>query len=214
MELQQARAAVVAHAQRMEADGLTVATSGNLSVRVGDRIAITPSGVDYEALRPELVAVTDLDGTPVDGALHASSELPMHLAAYRLAGVGAVVHPHSLYATVLSTLLDELPPIHYMVALLGGRVRVAAYATYGTEELAGSMRVALEGRTAALLANHGSITVGASLEQAYTRARYLEWAAQVHYLAMAAGRPRLLDDAEIERVAGRLASYGQRPPPS
>lgn len=211
MRLDEARAEVVRHAQRMEADGLTVSTSGNLSVRVGDRVTITPSGVDYDRLTPELVCVCSLSGELVDGPLQPSSELPMHLALYELPGVGAVVHPHSRYATVLSTLVDELPPIHYLIALFGGRVPVVPYAPYGSVELARGVREALAARSGALLANHGSVTVGESLEAAYRRARYLEWLAEVHYLATLGGSPRVLDDAEIERVGARIAHYGQDP---
>jgi L-fuculose-phosphate aldolase len=209
MGLDEARASVVRHAQRMESDGLTVATSGNLSVRCGDMIAITPSGVDYGSLDVESVPVCALDGTVVEGGLAPSSELPMHLAVYESTGCGAVVHPHSLYATVLSTLVEELPPIHYLLALFGGRVRVARYETYGTRALASSVRAALEGRSGALLASHGSITVGGTLDEAYTKARYLEWLCQVYYLANQAGSPAILPDEEIQRVMTKIAHYGQ-----
>jgi L-fuculose-phosphate aldolase len=111
-------------------------------------------------------------------------------------------------ATAVSTLVDELPSVHYLVAMFGGPIRVAAYATYGTEELAANMRAALRGRTGCLLGNHGTITIGDDLAQAYARAQYLEWLCDVWLRAAAAGRPRLLPLEEIDRVAAKLATYG------
>lgn len=211
MRLQDARAQVLRYAQRMEADGLTISTSGNLSARVGDRVVITPSGVDYDRLSPELLCVCDLDGRLVEGRLQPSTELPMHLAAYEVDGVEAVVHPHSVYATAVSTLVDELPLVHYLTALFGGSVPVIPYQPYGSDALARAVRAALAERSAVLLANHGSVTVGASLDSAYRRARYLEWVAQVYHLASLGGAPRLLDDEEVEEVARRIQHYGQDP---
>lgn len=211
MRLQDARAEVLRHAQRMEADGLTVSTSGNLSVRVADQVIITPSGVEYDRLTPELLCVCDLEGRLVEGGLEPSSELAMHLAAYEVPGVEAVVHPHSVYATAVSTLVDELPAVHYLVALFGGRVPVVPYQPYGSAALADGVQEALSERTAALLANHGSVTVGGSLDAAYRRARYLEWVAQVYHLASLGGAPKLLADEEIEEVERRIRHYGQDP---
>jgi L-fuculose-phosphate aldolase len=108
----------------------------------------------------------------------------------------------------VSTLVDELPSLHYQVAMFGGPIRVAPYATYGTPELADNMADALDGRTGCLLGNHGTITVGETLPHAYRRAEYLEWLCDVWLRARAVGHPRLLDDAEIEKVAEKLSSYG------
>jgi L-fuculose-phosphate aldolase len=203
------RHAVVDFGRRMVASGLVVGTSGNLSIRLGELIAVTPSGVPYESVTPDSVAVCRLDGTVVDGPLPPTSELPMHLAAYALTGAAAVVHTHSPAATAVSTLVDELPSLHYLVAMFGGPVRVAAYATYGTPELAANMAAALAERTGCLLGNHGALTVGGSLAEAYSRAQYLEWLCDVWLRASAAGSPRLLSAAEIARVGEKLATYGQ-----
>ena len=117
--------------------GLVVGTAGNVSVREGDLVAVTPSGVRYAGLTPELVGVHRLDGTAVEAPLAPTSELPLHLAIYAARPeVGAVVHTHSPAATALSTLVDEVPAVHYYVAMFGGPVLVAPYATYGTDELA------------------------------------------------------------------------------
>jgi L-fuculose-phosphate aldolase len=209
--LEDQRDQIVGHCRRLRGDGLVVGTSGNISVRAGDLVAVTPSGLDYEAMTPESIGVHGLDGSPVEAALAPTTELPMHLAVYARTDAGAVVHTHSPAATALSTVADELPPIHYMVALFGGPVRVAAYATYGTSELADNMAEALAGRTACILGNHGTLTYGADLAEAYARALHLEWLCEVYLRAIAAGTPRLLPLAEIDRVRDKLAGYGVHP---
>jgi L-fuculose-phosphate aldolase len=139
----------------------------------------------------------------------------MHLAVYRTSQASAVVHTHSPYATVLSTVVDELPPVHYVIAGLGGRVRVAPYSTFGTEELAASMARGLEGRAAVILQNHGTITHGRTLTQAYDRAVTLEWLSATYWRAKLFGDPHLLPDEEIDRVreAARTKGYRTAPAP-
>jgi L-fuculose-phosphate aldolase len=132
------RAQLVEFGRRMRGDELTVGTSGNLSIRCGDLVAITPSGTAYETLTPEAICVIDLEGKRVDGRLVPSSEVPMHTLVYQSTDAAAVVHTHPLYASTLSVLVNELPAVHYMIALLGGPVRVAPYAEYGSPELAAS----------------------------------------------------------------------------
>ncbi|TLW91795.1 class II aldolase/adducin family protein [Saccharomonospora piscinae] len=216
MLLAEHREAVCAYARRMTADGLVVGTSGNLSAREGDLVAVTPTGVPYDELRPEDVPVLRLDGTPVEGELRPTSELPMHLAIYREASdpdgadIGAVVHTHSTHAVAVSTVVDEVPAVHYMVATIGPSVRVAPYATYGTQDLADAMLTALDGRRGCVLGNHGTVTYGTGLEQAYHRAQQLEWVCQVWLAARGAGTPRVLPRAEIEHVVDRLRGYGQK----
>jgi L-fuculose-phosphate aldolase len=211
MMLADQRGEVVEHCRKMRADGLVVGTSGNISVRSGDLIAVTPSGLDYDEMTPELVGVHRLDGTAVEAALAPTTEMPMHLAVYDQTDARAVVHTHSTAATVVSTLVDELPPIHYLIALFGGPVRVAPYATYGTPELAANMAAALAGRTACILGSHGTIAYGGTLAEAYSRAVYLEWLCEVYLRATAAGRPRLLPPEEIGRVRRKIAGYGVHP---
>ncbi len=194
----------------MTADRLVVGSSGNVSARAGDLVAVTPTGLPYAELTPELVGVHRLDGTAADAPLAPTSELPMHLAAYRLTDAAAVVHTHSTAATAVSLLVDELPALHYLIGLFGGPVRVARYATYGTDELADAMAEALDGRTACLLGNHGALTVGRTLAEAYDRAVYLEWLCDVWLRATAAGRPRLLPPEEVGRVTAKLSTYGVR----
>lgn len=209
MRLQRERELVVEYSQRMVAERLTVGTSGNVSCRAGELIAITPGGVDYAELDARSICVIDLDGGQVDGDLEPSSEVPMHTSVYRVRTTGAVVHTHPLYATAVSVLRDELPAVHYMLALLGGPVRVTPYETYGTPELAESSVRGLQGRTGVILGNHGATTIGDSLNEAFTRSIYLEWVARLWCEASALGEPRVLDDAEMSRVAEKLRSYGQ-----
>jgi L-fuculose-phosphate aldolase len=215
MLLEQARDDVVRTCRELAAAGLVVGTSGNVSVRAGELIAVSPSGLDYADLTAGLVGVHRLDGTPVEAPLRPTSEMPLHLAVYAATGAGAIVHTHPVAATALSTLTAELPAIHYQVAMFGGPVPVAPYATYGSEQLARNVAAALSDRTACLMANHGALTTDADLRSALTGTRYLEWLCEVYLRALAAGQasgPRLLPADEITLVAGQLASYGQRVP--
>lgn len=210
--LEDVRAQVCDLARRSVTDGLVVGRSGNVSARVGDFVVVTPTGVDPAVLHPQDVPVVSLHGAPVEGTLLATSELPMHLAAYAQDPARrAVVHTHAPHATAVSLLVDEVPPVHYVLAQLGQSVRVAPYATYGTDALAAHMVTALAGRSGCLLRNHGTVTTGAVLAQAYERTLQLEWACRVWLLARAAGVPALLDADEVRRVAGKLATYGQPP---
>ncbi|WP_028923778.1 class II aldolase/adducin family protein [Pseudonocardia acaciae] len=212
MLLHDERAQLVDYCHRMQADDLTVGTSGNLSVRSGQHIAITPSGVPYEDLTPESICVIDLDGNKVDSDLEPSSEVPMHTSVYRATDAAAVVHTHPLYCTALSVLLDEVPPVHYMIALLGGPVRVAPYARFGSPELAENSVRAMEGRYGALMQNHGATTYGDSLAKAYSRSVYLEWVCRLYHQARLLGEPNLLPREEIDGVAAVLGGYGQTVP--
>ncbi|MET9905651.1 class II aldolase/adducin family protein [Streptomyces sp. NPDC006476] len=203
---------LVATARRTVADGLVVGTSGNVSARVGDTVLVTPSGVPYDRLAPDDITGVDLDGRQVLGTLVPTSELPMHLAVYRSTGARAVVHTHAVHATAVSTLVPELPTIHYMAAALGGPVRVAPYATYGTDELAENMLRALADRSACLLQNHGTVAHGASLSQAYDRTAQLEWMCRLWLTASSVPgmSPNLLSLAQVEEVGEKLRGYGQQ----
>jgi L-fuculose-phosphate aldolase len=203
---------LVATAVRTVTEGLVVGTSGNVSVRVGDVVLVTPTGVPYERLTPDDVVGVGLDGRQVLGSLRPTSELPMHLAVYRTTDARAVVHTHAVHATAVSTLVRELPLIHYMAAALGGPVRVAPYATYGTPELAENMLRALTQRSACLLKNHGTIAYGSSLTEAHDRTAQLEWMCRVWLTASSVPglSPALLTREQVAEVGERLRGYGQR----
>jgi L-fuculose-phosphate aldolase len=203
---------LVATARRTVADGLVVGTSGNVSARAGDLVLVTPSGVPYDRLTPDDLTAVDLTGRQVCGTLVPTSELPMHLAVYRTTDARAVVHTHAVHATAVSTLVPELPAVHYMTGALGGPVRVAPYATYGTDELAENMLRALDGRSGCLLQNHGTITYGAGLDQAYDRTAQLEWMCRLWLTASSVPglTPSLLSEAQLAEAGERLKEYGQR----
>ncbi|MCM2577523.1 class II aldolase/adducin family protein [Streptomyces meridianus] len=205
---------LVVTARRTTAEGLVVGTSGNVSVRVGDTVLVTPTGVPYDRLGPQDMVGVDLDGRQTIGRLDPTSELPMHLAVHRSTGARAVVHTHAVHATAVSTLVDELPPVHYMTAALGGPVRVARYALYGSDELAANMLRALEGRSACLLRNHGTLAHGATLAQAYDRTAQLEWMCRVWLAASSVPglAPTLLSDGQLREAGAKLSGYGQRSP--
>jgi L-fuculose-phosphate aldolase len=211
--LPDARAAVVTACQELARSGLVVGTAGNVSVREGDLVAVSPSGLRYADLTPELVGVHRLDGAAVEAPLAPSSELPLHLAIYTARPeAGAIVHTHSPAATALSALVDEVPAVHYYVAMFGGpTVPVARYATYGTDELARNVVQALRHRTACLMGNHGAVTIGPDLRTAQDKSTYLEWLCDVYLRASSAGAPRLLPAAEIAAVGAKMTGYGQRP---
>lgn len=199
-------------ARRTVSDGLVVGTSGNVSVRVGNTVLVTPSGVPYDRLTPADLTGVDLEGHQVLGTLVPTSELPMHLAVYRNTDARAIVHTHAVHATAVSTLVPELPPIHYMTGALGGPVRVAPYATYGTDELAENMLQALTDRTACLLQNHGTIAYGPTLSQAYDRTAQLEWMSHLWLTARSVPglTPHLLTEEQVAEAGERLRGYGQR----
>ena len=199
------RAEVVATCQALRRDRLVVGTAGNVSVRAGELVAISPSGVAYETLTAELIGVHRLDGAPVDAPLPPSSELPLHLAIYAATDATATVHTHGVASTAVSTVLDELPASHYYAALFGGPVRVSPYAAYGTDALAASVVAALRDRSGAIMGNHGAVTVADGLARAYALAEYLEYLCDVHLRALATGLPvRTLPADEIARVAARI----------
>ncbi|HLI36717.1 MAG TPA: class II aldolase/adducin family protein [Streptosporangiaceae bacterium] len=212
MLLGEVREEIVRVCREMSSAGLAPGTSGNVSARSGELVAVTPSGLDYAEMSAGLVGVHRLDGTPVEAPLEPTTEMPLHLGVYAATGAAAIVHTHSVAATALSTLVDELPAIHYLVAMFGGPVPVAPYATYGTAELARGVAGALRERTGCIMASHGAVTIGTDLKTAYTRAVYLEWLSELYLRARTAGTPRLLPPGEIDRVARKLAHYGQRPP--
>ncbi|HEX9034024.1 MAG TPA: class II aldolase/adducin family protein [Streptosporangiaceae bacterium] len=211
-ELRAAREQLVSYSARLLDDGLAVGSAGNLSVRCGDLVAITPSGIPYHELRAGDIAVVALDGSEVDAPQVPSSETPMHLAIYAATGAGAVVHTHSAEVIALSAVRDELPAIHYAITGLGGPVRVAPYVRFGSEGLASAAAAALAGRRAAILRNHGAICYGRTMAQAYDNALLLEWLARVYRLARCYGEPRILSDAELDEVRAESArrGYGTR----
>jgi L-fuculose-phosphate aldolase len=200
-----AREAVAAAARALADERLVHGAAGNVSARDGEHVAITPTGVPLAGVDATDVAVVAMDGRRLEGP-PPSSELALHLGVYRRYEAGAVAHCHAPFATALSTVLDELPCVHYELALLGGPIRVAPYATFGSSELAVGVVAALEGRAAALMANHGAVVLGADPREAVSRTVLLEWISQVYWRAAAVGTPRVLDERALDAAAAAFAA--------
>lgn len=212
MLLADERQQIVDACQTMQREHLVVGTAGNVSVRVGDRVAISPSGVPYEQMKAADVVVTDLTGATVDGALKPSSELPLHLAVYAATDAGAITHNHAPASTALGLVVDEIPASHYYSAMFNGVVRVAPYALFGTDELASNVASALEGRFGALMANHGAITIGPTLDKALSLLPYLEYICEIQLRAMATGQPvKVLAPDVLNAALESFGGYGQQP---
>jgi len=207
------RGEVVRVARLLRARGLAVGTSGNVGARLDDgRIAITPSTMDYDDLTPDDVVIVAADGTSSDGRRRPSSELPLQLAIFRARpDVWAIVHSHSPFATTLAAARREIPAVHYVLATMVGAgrdtIRVAAYATFGTEELAQNAVETLGDDHAVLLASHGAIAVGPSLQVAFERAERIEELAMLAWRAAAIGGATLLEAAELDRVRDQMARF-------
>ena len=211
----QLRRDIVSACRSMNAMGINQGTSGNISARYGNAMLITPSGVPYDEMDPKDIVRMPFAGEygGYEGDLVPSSEWRFHLdIMLARPEVGSVVHTHSTYATTLAICGREIPAIHYMIAAAGGpSIRVAPYATYGTEELSKNALKALEGRTCCLLGNHGMIATGPNLKRAMWLAVELETLAKQYYLSLAIGDAQVLPADEIGRVVEKFKDYGPRP---
>ena len=212
MLLEKERRDVVETCLFMQSNGLIVGTAGNVSIRVDDKIAISPSGVPYETMTAEDVVVFSMDGERVDGVLEPSSELPLHLSVYRETAAKAITHNHAPASTALGLVVDEIPPSHYYSAMLGGIIRVAPYAEFGTDELARNVTDALKDRSGALMKNHGAITIGPTVKKAAGLLPILEYVCEIHLRAMATGAPvALLSPEQMADAKAAIADYGKQP---
>ncbi len=205
------RQQIIDTAQALAENGLSPGLSGNVSARVSDGLLITPSAMAYDALLPEDIVFVRTDGTVPDGQRKPSTETPFHAAIYAaFPEACAVVHCHSPKATALACLRKPLPAFHYMVSAAGGEdIRVADYHTPGTDALAAAAVSALEGRKACLLANHGQVAFGASLEAAFALALEVETLAAMFLDASASGEPQILSSAEMADVLALFKTYRQ-----
>lgn len=206
-------------ARRMAAEGLNRGTAGNLSARLTiagvDGYLITPTGMPYDTLTPDdlvFMPLADETSSPLSNRRKPSSEWRFHHDLYRAhAEAGAVLHAHSPFATSLACLRRDIPPFHYMIARFGGNtVRCAAYATFGTQALSDAALVALNGRNACLLANHGMLVYGRDLDQALALAVELEQLCEQYWRASQLGEPVRLDDEEMAIVLEKFGRYGQQ----
>jgi L-fuculose-phosphate aldolase len=203
------RQSIVGACRQMTTLGINQGTSGNISVRWGDELLITPSGLPYERMKADDIVPMKLDGSHTH-LLKPSSEWRFHCDIMKArADVGAIVHTHPIYATAFAICRKDIPAVHYMIAAAGGpTIRCGGYASYGTAELSAIALAALEGRNACLLANHGMIAVGADLDKAMWLAVEAETLCKQYAAALQIGKPHVLPDGEIMRTVERFKAYG------
>jgi L-fuculose-phosphate aldolase len=194
------REAVAGASRHLAERGLVIGTAGNISARHGDLIAVTPTGADLATVTAEMVTVIDLEGQVVDGDLVPTSEVPLHTGIYASTTARAITHAHAMASIAVSCSHDVLPPLHYSCLGLGGAPRTAAYATFGSQELADNVITALEGRNAAMMQNHGSVAYGNTMKEAIERLELLEWLAELYWRAASLGTPRVLTDKDFEAI--------------
>ncbi len=206
------RRAIIDACLEMNTMGLNQGTSGNISVRYGDQMLISPSAIKYERMQPEMIAVLPVEGDygTWDGPLKPSTEWRFHLDILRSRpDVGAIVHLHSPFATILAICRKNIPACHYMIAAFGGDdIRCSGFACYGTKALSDEALKALDGRNGCLLGNHGMIAIGATLDKAIWLAIELETIAKQYYHALLLGDPVILSEQDLEETRANFATYG------
>jgi L-fuculose-phosphate aldolase len=212
MDELETRRSIISQCLFMNRSGLNQGNSGNISVRFGDHMLITPTSIPYEEMTPDMIASMPIDGEygAYDGPKKPSSEWRFHLDIMKARpDVSSVVHTHATFSTILAIARKPIPACHYMVAAFGGDdVKVCGYARYGTKELSDHVLHALEGRNGCLMANHGMLTVGSSLKKAMWRAVELETIAKQYYHTLLIGGPVILSPAQIGETLESFASYG------
>lgn len=212
MILEKEREQVIEYSLKLLSEGLTNGTAGNVSIfnREKGMVAISPTGVSYSELTPEMISIVDLDGKLIEG-LKPSSELEMHMILYRnREDVNAVIHTHPVYTTVLACLRQDLPAIDYMIAVTGAtKVKCAEYASYGTKELAENAYKAMGSSLAVILANHGLTTAGKDIANAFNITVQVEYISNLYIKARNIGEPIVLPDNEMNSMLERFKTYGQ-----
>jgi L-fuculose-phosphate aldolase len=205
------REEIVATARAMSASKLSPGRSGNVSARCESGMLITPSGLAYDGMGPGDIVQVAGDGLVAAGQRAPSSEWHFHLAAYRARpDMHALVHTHSLHATVLACAGRSIPPFHYMVAIAGGSdIPLVPYATFGTPELAAHVAEGLRERKACLMAHHGQVAMGTTLAAALELAHEVEVLAEQYFKVLSLGMPQLLPVAEMSVVLEKFKSYGR-----
>lgn len=193
---------------------LTSGTGGNISIfdPQTEQILITPSGYDFYEMTEDDLVVIDMDGNIIEGKVgnKPSSEWLMHRIFYQNRNdIQAMIHAHTIYATVLSCLREPLKPTHYMVALAGEDVKVADYATFGTEELSKNAFEGMRDRKAVLLANHGLIAGDSTLEKAFNIIEEIEYCSKIYCIGRSVGNPVILDQQEMEVMKVKFQNYGK-----
>ncbi|MEI6127110.1 MAG: L-fuculose-phosphate aldolase [Pseudomonadota bacterium] len=212
MLLKNEREEIVAYGKKLITQGLTKGTGGNISVynRQKGLLAISPSGLDYFRTEPDDVPVLTIEKVVLEGARKPSSELDLHMIFYKKReDLNAIVHTHSVYATTLACLQWEIPALHYLIGFAGKSVKCAAYATFGTEALGISAFEAMIDRKAVLLAQHGLLAGGSTLQEAFSIAETIEFCAEIYCRAKMLGEPVVLSDEEMDTIIEKFKTYGK-----
>jgi len=213
MRLIAERELIVEYGRKLITSNLTTGSGGNLSIfnRQENLIAIKPSGMDYMVMKPEDIVVVSPDGQIVEGGLTPSSEIRFHLALLnKRDDINAVVHTHQVYATTIACMNWELPAVHYLVGFSGNKVPLAKYATFGSQELSDNILAAIGDYNACLMANHGIVAVGPTIDSAFSTAEELELVSRIYYQTKCIGEPAILSDEEMKTIGEKFKTYGQR----
>ncbi len=201
MLLAKEREAIAEFGRKLITQGLVKGTGGNISISDPEKkyLAISPSGQPYFDINPDDVIVVDFDGNQIEGTTKPSSELSFHLGLQKLRpDIHSVVHTHSIYATTIACLGWEIPAVHYLIGVIGRSIPCAPYATFGTQELADMICATIGDKNAALLANHGVVAVGDTINRAFARAEQVEYVAQLYYQTRCIGTPNILTEAQMD----------------
>ena len=213
MLLRDERKQVVEYSKKLLTSHLVKGSGGNISLSNSKKtmLAVTPSGVVYDALEPEDIVILDMAGNQLEGELAPTSEIAFHLELQKLRPeIQAVVHTHSVYATAVACLGWELPPIHYLIGFAGKKVPIAPYSTYGTKELSDNICSVIGQSNAVLMANHGLVCVGTDLEKTFNTAELVEYVAHLYLLTKSVGEPVILNTHQMEVVLEKFEDYGQK----
>ena len=209
----QKRQKLIQYGKKMVENNLTFSTGGNLSIRIDDRsFLITPSGMAYESLKERDLVVMTSEGEILKGDRKPSSEWHMHGAIYNARPeINVLIHTHSPFVSVVSSLGEELPPISYLIASAGTRtVPLARYETFGTKELGEAAVEAMGNCKAVMLANHGLIAGGDTLAQAFSLAQEIEFCAFMYVTALSTGKKiNFIPDDKMDEVIEKFKGYGQ-----
>jgi len=212
MLLKMEQEAVLFFSKKLLSSGLVKGSGGNISFSNPEKtmMAVTPSGLAYDVMNLEDIVVTDMTGNKLEGDLKPTSEIAFHSALQNLRPeIHAVVHTHSDYATALACLGWELPAVHYLIGFGGKKVKLAPYATYGTQKLSDNICSVIGESNAVLLANHGLVCVGTDLKQAFTTAEMIEYVSHLYLLTKSVGEPKILNDQQMDEVIEKFKHYGK-----
>ncbi|EYE89202.1 aldolase [Fervidicella metallireducens AeB] len=201
-EMELLKADIVKYGKKIKSANLVSGTWGNISIRHGDKIYITPCGIDYDNLLPEDIVTLNLEGKVIDGTKKPSTELNTHIELYKFReDINSIIHIHSIYATSIAAARKNIPAIvDDMAMIIGGEVPCAKYAFPGSKTIAQNIIEVIENKNAVLLSNHGAICLGRDIEEAFLVCEILEKSAQIYLFSTQIGIPKPLAMEEVEKM--------------